>query len=95
MPEDRISKLTERFKTHAVGRRPENTRTRERHSLYLDSELISSAGSAFKEVSHDLYPKTISKSLFWETLLSYGLDHLSDIKDLLAKSAAASEAARK
>ena len=87
MSDDRIAKLSQRFKTHAVGRRPQNTRTRERHSLYLDTELVAQANRAYKDISHQLYPKSISKSVFWETLLTYGLDHLPELKDALARNA--------
>ena len=72
--DDRIAKLSQRFKTHAVGRRPQATpRTRERHSLYLDTELIAQASQAYRDISHELYPQTVSKSEFWEALLGYGL----------------------
>ncbi len=91
MSDDRIAKLSQRFKTHAVGRRPQNTRTRERHSLYLDTELVAQANRAYKDISHQLYPKSISKSVFWETLLTYGLDHLPELKDALAKNVEDSE----
>jgi len=85
--EDRIAKLSQRFKTHAVGRRAQNTRTRERHSLYLDAELVAEANKAYKDVSHQLYPRTVSKSVFWETILSYGLEHLTELKEAMAKEA--------
>ncbi len=91
MSDDRIAKLSQRFKTHAVGRRPQNTRTRERHSLYLDAELVVEANQAYRDMSHQLYPRTISKSVFWETLLRYGLDHLGDLKTALAEGANGSE----
>ena len=93
MSDDRIAKLSQRFKTHAVGRRPQNTRTRERHSLYLDTELVAQANRAYKDISHQLYPKSISKSVFWETLLTYGLDHLPELKDVLARNADDSDTA--
>ena len=93
MSDDRIAKLSQRFKTHAVGRRPQNTRTRERHSLYLDTELVAQANRAYKDISHQLYPKSISKSVFWETLLTYGLDHLPELKDVLARDADDSDTA--
>ena len=93
MSDDRIAKLSQRFKTHAVGRRPQNTRTRERHSLYLDTELVAQANRAYKDISHQLYPKSVSKSVFWETLLTYGLDHLPELKDALARNADDSETA--
>ena len=87
MPDDRIAKLSQRFKTHAVGRRPQNNRTRERHSLYLDAELVAQANQAYRDISHQLYPRTISKSVFWETLLGYGLDHLVELKAALIENA--------
>ena len=87
MPDDRIAKLSQRFKTHAVGRRPQNNRTRERHSLYLDAELVAQANQVYRDISHQLYPRTISKSVFWETLLGYGLDHLAELKAALIENA--------
>ncbi len=91
-PDDRIAKLSQRFKTHAVGRRPQATpRTRERHSLYLDSDLVLQADKAYRDISHELYPQTVSKSLFWETLLGYGLAHLDDIKRAVSESTVAAD----
>lgn len=87
VPEDRIAKLSERFRTHAVGRRPENTRTRERQSLYLDSEVVARANTAYRDLSHELYPLTISKSAFWEAALGYALANLPELKRLLAADA--------
>ena len=89
--DERIAKLSQRFKSHAVGRRPENTRTRERHSLYLDTDLIAEAGRAYSQVSHELFPTTFNKSVFWEVLLRYGLDHLDELKPLLTAQSRASE----
>ncbi len=85
MSDDRIGKLAQRFKTHAVGRRPQNNRTRERHSLYLDAELVAQANQVYRDITHQLYPATISKSVFWEALLGYGLDHLDDLKAVIAE----------
>ncbi len=87
MSDDRIGKLAQRFKTHAVGRRPQNTRTRERHSLYLDTELVAQASRAYRDITHQLYPSTVSKSVFWEALLSYGLGHLEELKTVIAEQA--------
>lgn len=91
MSDDRIAKLSQRFKTHAVGRRPQNNRTRERHSLYLDAELVAEANQAYRDLSHQLYPEALSKSVFWETLLRYGLDHLGDLKTVLTEGTNSSE----
>jgi len=87
MSDDRIGKLAQRFKTHAVGRRPQNTRTRERHSLYLDAELVAEANRVYRDITHQLYPATVSKSVFWESLLGYGLDHLDELKATIAERA--------
>ena len=95
MSDDRIAKLSQRFKTHAVGRRPQNNRTRERHSLYLDAELVAQANQAYRDMSHQLYPQTLSKSVFWETLLTYGLDHLTELKEALARNAEGSDITEK
>ena len=89
---DRIEQLSQRFKRHNVGRRPQQKpRSRERQSLYLDTELMQRADQVYRDLSHTLYPQSLSKSLFWETLLGYGLDHLDDIQQLLADTAGTSE----
>lgn len=83
MPDDRISKLSQRFKSHAVGRKPESTRNRERKSFYLDTDLAAQLDTVYKSVNHDLFPQSVSKSAFLETIIEYGLDHLPEIKDRL------------
>ena len=88
MPEERnqrISRLSERFKSHSTGRKPESKRTRERQSFYLDAELVSRLDQTHKEVSHQLYPARVNKSTFLETLLEYGLEHLDQVKDQLSQ----------
>lgn len=85
MPEDRISKLSQRFKSHAVGRKPESTRNRERKSFYLDTDLASQLDTTYKTVNHDLFPVSVSKSAFLETIIEYGLEHLPEIKELLTQ----------
>jgi hypothetical protein len=86
MPEDRIAKLSQRFKTHAVGRRPAGNRNRERHSLYLDSDLVARLDKTYRDLNHRLYPKTISKSAFLEALIEYGLDHLAELEESLSEA---------
>lgn len=81
--EDRIAELSARFRTHAVGRRPTNVRTRERQSLYLDTEVVTRANQAYRDLSHEVYPLTISKSAFWEAALAYALDHLPELRQVL------------
>ncbi len=81
--DERISKLSQRFKTHTVGRRPATTRTRERHSFYLDGDLVGRLDRTYREVDHALHPHDVSKSAFLETLIEYGLEHIEEIQALL------------
>jgi hypothetical protein len=83
MPEDRISKLSQRFKSHSVGRKPESTRNRERKSFYLDTDLAVQLDTTYKALNHELFPQSVSKSAFLETIIEYGLDHLPEVRDLL------------
>jgi hypothetical protein len=64
----RISRLSQRFSTHAVGRKRASERTRERKSFYLDAELVTRMDQVFRELNHTLYPKQISKSTFLSEL---------------------------
>lgn len=80
MSDDRIAKLSQRFQTHAGGRRPAVTRSRERQSLYLDTGVKKRLDASYKEISHDLHPASVSKSVFLETLISYALDHVDELK---------------
>lgn len=80
MNDDRISKLSQRFKTHTVGRRPSAARSRERHSFYIDGELVARLDRVYRDVDHELHPQSLSKSIFLETLIEYGLAHLDDLK---------------
>jgi len=83
MKKDRISQLSERFKTHAVGRPSTGSRSRERRSFYLDADLVTNVDETYRKLNHDLYPKQVSKSVFLEVLIQYGLDHLSEITAML------------
>lgn len=83
MSEDRIAKLSQRFSRHTVGRKPATTRTRERRSFYVDGELVARLDQMYKDVNHELYPHTVSKSVFLETVMEYGLDHLAELKPIL------------
>jgi len=84
--EDRIARLSQRFKTHAGGRPKSDKKSRERQSLYLDANLIELADKAYKNINHQLYPKSVDKSLFLETVLEYGLEHIEAIKTLLSEA---------
>jgi hypothetical protein len=91
MAEDRISRLSKRFETHAVGRQPTAQRSRERKSFYLDAELVDRLDRTWRDVGHELYPNTLSKSTFLETLLEYGLEHLAELKAALAEHSQTAE----
>jgi hypothetical protein len=80
MADDRISRLSQRFRTHATGRKPTSNRVRERQSLYLDAELMGRVDQTHKEVSHQLYPVRVGKATFLEALLEYGMAHLDEVK---------------
>ena len=84
MSEERISSLSRRFKTHAVGRPSKSQRTRERRSFYLDVTLVEQLDEAYRKLNHDVYPKEVSKSEFLEAVLEYGLAHVEDMKMTLA-----------
>ena len=87
----RIAKLSERFKPQ-TGRQKHSPKQRERKSYYLDTEITDRLDRDHKEFSHQLYPQTVGKSVFMETLLEYGLDNLPAIRELIqAKLASGSE----
>jgi len=81
--EDRIAKLSQRFKTHATGRPKNTNRNRERQSFYLDADLTERLDKTYKDIDHQLYPKSVSKSAFLETILEFGLENLESIKSRL------------
>ena len=78
--EDRIAKLSQRFKTHATGRPKTKQKNRERQSFYLDADLTVQIDNVYKDIDHELYPNSISKSTFLETIIEYGLENLQEIK---------------
>ena len=82
--EDRIARLSQRFKTHAGGRPKTDQKSRERQSLYLDANLIERVDKTYKKIGHQLYPNEVSKSLFLETILEYGLENMEAIKSRLS-----------
>ena len=78
--DDRIAKLSQRFRTHASGRPRNESKNRERQSLYLDTNLTERLDKTYKDLAHALYPKAVSKSTFLETVLEYGLENLDQVK---------------
>ena len=83
--EDRIAKLSQRFKTHAPGRPKRTPKNRERQSFYLDADLTERMNHTYKDIAHQLYPKSINKSAFLEIIMEYGLEHLDEITSRLAE----------
>jgi len=78
--DDRIAKLSERFNRHQVGRKPAAPRNRERRSLYLDGTLLERLDQEHRALNHQLYPESVNKAVFLETLIEYGLAHLDDLR---------------
>jgi len=76
----RITKLSERFKPHLRGRGKPEQKERERRSFYLGIDLMNRLDEEYKAFQHRVYPATVSKSVFLETLLEYGLEHLDAIQ---------------
>ncbi len=83
--EDRIARLSQRFKTHATGRPKKEIKNRERQSLYLDANLTERIDKTYKDLNHQLYPHALSKSTFLETILEYGLENIAAIKSRLSE----------
>jgi hypothetical protein len=87
----RIARLSERFKPHA-GRLKVSPKERERRSYYLDTEIAQRLDKDYKEFSHRLYPQTVSKSVFIETILEFGLNNLKALREIIeTQSEAVSE----
>jgi hypothetical protein len=83
--DDRIAKLSERFTRHQTGRKPATTpRNRERRSLYLDGALLERLDQEHRALNHKLYPASVNKAVFLETLIEYGLAHLDELQATLS-----------
>ena len=87
MADDRIAKLSERFNRHQVGRKAAAPRNRERRSLYLDGALLERLDQEHRALNHQLYPESVNKAVFLETLIEYGLAHLDDLRPSFAPDA--------
>ena len=87
MTDDRIAKLSERFSRHQTGRKPTSTRSRERRSLYLDGALLERLDREHRALNHQIYPESVNKALFLETLIEYGLAHLDEVRSALTPTA--------
>ena len=55
------------------------------NSFYLETAVVRSLDQAYKQTSHELYPKEMSKSDFLEACLRYALSDLDTIKYNLNK----------
>lgn len=88
-PEDRINQLSQRFQRHSPERKISTQRNRERHSFYLDGALVSRVDHTYRDVNHGLHPRSITKSVFLETLLEFALDHLPEVTKLVNEKAEA------
>ncbi len=89
--DERISRLSRRFTTHALGRKPESERNRERKSFYLDADLVGQIDQAYREVNHAIYPKRVSKSTFLETIIERGMADRSGLRKLMTEMADTSD----
>ena len=87
----RIQKLSERFKPQAI-RRQSATRERQRRSFYLDVEIVERIDKEHKALNHEAYPQTISKSVFMEAVLEYGMNNLREVKALIQERSEATSA---
>ncbi len=63
------------------------TRSRGRHTFYVDSALVAQLDQAYRDTAHALYPAQVSKSDFLEAMISYGLDHIEEMTGRLPSSA--------
>ncbi len=59
------------------------TRTRGRHTFYLDSALVARLDRAYRDAAHELYPVEVNKSDYLEAVLTYALERAPEIKAAL------------
>ncbi len=89
--DERINRLSKRFSTHALGRKPESERNRERKSFYLDADLVSQIDQSYREINHAIYPKRVSKSTFLETIIERGIADRVSLQKLMTEMADTSD----
>lgn len=91
--DERITRLSQRFSEHETKPPKEgkpatdSNQTRTRRSLYLDKAVFKRVDETHRELNHQLYPLEVEKFLFLEAIISYGLDHLEEIKPALVEKA--------
>src|SRR3954447_27045582 len=78
----RIANLSERFKPQADT--PKKTsRLRQRRSYYLANEIMERIDTQHKEFNHQIYPRTVGKSVFMEAVLEHGLNNLPAVRAII------------
>jgi hypothetical protein len=88
---ERIARLSERFNRHQTAAGAAVPRKRERRSLYVDGAVLSRLDREHRALNHQLYPRSVSKAVFLETLIEYGLVHLDELHQLLSQVAEGEE----
>jgi hypothetical protein len=83
----RIQKLSERFKPRPDSHQT-TTRERQRRSFYLDIEIAERIDKEHKDLNHRTYPQTVSKSVFLEAVLEYGMNNLNEVMSLIRERSA-------
>src|SRR4051794_27725808 len=78
----RIAKLSERFKPQ-VNTPKKASRLRQRRSYYLANEIMERIDTQHKEFNHQMYPRTVSKSVFMEAVLEHGLNNLPAVRQII------------
>ena len=86
MAEDRIDRLSERFRRHEKPPTPPKKRNRGRRSFYVDLTLVERLDETYLALRHQLYPQDVSKSEFLEALLEFGLENLDNISRIIVAS---------
>jgi hypothetical protein len=87
MADDRINRLSERFRRHEVTPSPPQIPSRGRRSFYVDLTLVARLDETYRVLRHDLYPLELTKSEFLEALLEFGIEHLSHVTERLVDQA--------
>ncbi len=67
----------------AVASAAPPTRTRGRHTFYLDSALVARLDRAYRDAAHELYPVEVNKSDYLEAVLTYALERAPEVKAAL------------
>jgi len=86
MSEERINRLSERFRRHEKSPISAAKRNRGRRSFYVDLDVVERLDQTYLAVRHNLYPQDISKSEFLEAILEYGLENLDQIQSNIGAS---------